>query len=197
MMDEVGTKTGKAIGNTVFGKKAADQTINVNTGCDGGSGNTGRGSLLGLATAMVESSKQSDELQLKQYEDKEAIKRELRDIEFDSDDIKNNYTRLLKLITIIDAEKPCCYLDNDGDIVDEEGLYTLAVAKYSSWLAMLQIQDSTNPNLVYFLTKQKEWDDYWQAKRMKEKEDSKRTKKIVMAIVCFFVVLLLFAIMNM
>ncbi|MBQ2703050.1 MAG: hypothetical protein IJB08_04615 [Alistipes sp.] len=176
MIDEAGSKTGKAIGNKLFGKYGADQTINVNTGNNTG----GQGGFVGLATTLIESSKKSDELQLKEYEDKEAIKKELREVEFDIVNIQNNYTILLKLIPLIESEMKFCYL-HEGEIVDEEGLYELAISKFNTWVTMLQIQDLGNPNIIVFQNKQKEWNDYWQSKIDKEKRKNRIFWYIILA----------------
>lgn len=176
MIDEAGSKTGKAIGNKLFGKYGADQTINVNTGNNTG----GQGGFVGLATTLIESSKKSDELQLKEYEDKEAIKKELREVEFDIANIQNNYTILLKLIPLIESEMKFCYL-HEGEIVDEEGLYELAISKFNTWVTMLQIQDLGNPNIIVFQNKQKEWNDYWQSKIDKEKRKNRIFWYIILA----------------
>lgn len=191
MFDEAGTKAGKAIGNKLFGKLGADETINVNTNVDHTSGpNRSNGGLTGLATTMLENSKTSDELQLKQYEDKEAIKKELRDTEFDNINAQNNYAILLKLIPIIESEIKHCYL-HEGEVVDEEGLYELARSKYSTWLTMLEIQDATNPKIVLFRNKEKEWDNYWQSQQVKNKKDTKTLLIVLLAIVAIPILILI------
>lgn len=178
LANEAGKKTGKAIGNKLFGKYGADQTINV-----GGTTNT-QESFMGMASSIMESMK-SGELQLKQYENVEAIKRELRDVEFDTENTQNNYSMLLKLLPIIEAEMKQCYI-HDGEVISEEGLYELALSKYNTWLDMLQVQDPLNSNLVIFQNKRRDWEAYWQAEKEKIKKSERKT---TIFFVCFFILL--------
>ena len=178
LANEAGKKTGKAIGNKLFGKYGADQTINV-----GGTTDT-QESFMGMASSIMESMK-SGELQLKQYENVEAIKRELRDVEFDTENTQNNYSMLLKLLPIIEAEMKQCYI-HDGEVISEEGLYELALSKYNTWLDMLQVQDPLNSNLVIFQNKRRDWEAYWQAEKEKIKKSERKT---TIFFVCFFILL--------
>ena len=178
LANEAGKKTGKASGNKLFGKYGADQTINV-----GGTTNT-QESFMGMASSIMESMK-SGELQLKQYENVEAIKRELRDVEFDTENTQNNYSMLLKLLPIIEAEMKQCYI-YDGEVISEEGLYELALSKYNTWLDMLQVQDPLNSNLVIFQNKRRDWEAYWQAEKEKIKKSERKT---TIFFVCFFILL--------
>lgn len=192
-----GEKTGKAIGNMVFGNKAADQTVNVNTNnASGGSGGN-NGGLMGMMTTVLEGSKESDELKLRRYEDAETIKRELRDVEYDSVNIQNNYAVLLKLIPLIESEMRNCEMSDDGEIVDSEGFYKLAISKYNTWVTMLQIQDAANPNIVVLQNKQKEWEAYWQMQKNKAMKENAKEKRVFLYVFIFFLgligLLILFA----
>lgn len=144
LADEAGKKTGKAIGNKVFGKYGADQVIEVR----GGVNNDG-----GKQQVVVEKKDVMSEAyaiqQVEEHRNKLTRKNEIIDLEFSDSDIQHNYKLLFKLIPMIES----WYKQQETD------MYELARSKYESGLLMCQMMDPTNPNIALLQGKLKEWND--------------------------------------
>lgn len=160
LADAAGEKTGKAIGNAVFGKKAADQVIDVR----GSVNNDG-----GKQQVVVEKKDAVQEAyatqQVEEHRNKLTRKDEIIDLEFSDSDIQHNYRQLFKLIPIVESY----YKQQESDI------YELARSKYESGLLMCQMMDSTNPNIALLQGKLKEWDEM-------EKKSKKAQKKAIVTL---------------
>lgn len=142
LADEAGKKTGKAIGNSLFGSAAADQTININGNVKGGRSDDGDDD------DNDSGSKIEDQIRLETHRKNQEKEEELLNMEFDNADIQHNYKLLFKLMPMVDA-----YVKND----DKE-LYQLARSKYESGLMMCQMLDAANPSILMLQGKLKEWD---------------------------------------
>lgn len=160
LADAAGEKTGKAIGNAVFGKKAADQVIDVR----GSVNNDG-----GKQQVVVEKKDAVQEAyatqQVEEHRNKLTRKDEIIDLEFSDSDIQQNYRQLFKLIPMVESY----YKQQESDI------YELARSKYESGLLMCQMMDSTNPNIALLQGKLKEWDEM-------EKKSKKAQKKAIVTL---------------
>ena len=95
--------------------------------------------------------------------------------------LKDIETALTNAAQKYGVELECFQSNHEGEIVDEEGLYELAISKFNTWVTMLQIQDLGNPNIIVFQNKQKEWNDYWQSKIDKEKRKNRIFWYIILA----------------
>uniref|UniRef100_UPI0040576AAA hypothetical protein n=1 Tax=Alistipes sp. TaxID=1872444 RepID=UPI0040576AAA len=144
LADAAGEKTGKAIGNAVFGKKAADQVIDVR----GSVNNDG-----GKQQVVVEKKDAVQEAyatqQVEEHRNKLTRKDEIIDLEFSDSDIQQNYRLFFKLIPMVET----WYKQQDTD------MYELARSKYESGLLMCQMMDPTNPNIALLQGKLNEWDE--------------------------------------
>jgi hypothetical protein len=162
MMDEAGKKTGKAIGNKLFGKYAADRVVEFNYNKNTNATN---------AAAADSSSAQ----ELAEFQNNMQRKNELIDLVFDESNVQNNYKILFKLITIIDSEIKTGVSDNSE-------MYSLARSKFDAGILMCQMVDPTNPNIALFQSKQKEWDNHF----TKQNKSTKQTViiTVIIALVC-------------
>ena len=168
LADAAGEKTGKAIGNAVFGKHAADQVIDVR----GSVNNDG-----GKQQVVVEKKDAMREAyaiqEVEKHRNKISRKDEIIDLEFSDSDIQHNYRQLFKLIPMVESY----YKQQESDI------YELARSKYESGLLMCQLMDPTNPNIALLQVKLKEWDEM-------EKKSKKNQIKGLM--ICLVLLALLF-----
>ena len=149
LANEAGKKTGKAIGNAVFGKHAADQVIDVNGGISNGAG--GQQDAIKEAYAAQEIEERRELL---------SRENEIMNLEFSDSDIQYNYRLLFKLIPMIESY----YKQN------EKRMYEGTRSKYESGLLMCQMLDPSNTNLILLQNKLKEWDEI-------KKEDEKKDKR--------------------
>lgn len=183
LADEAGKKTGKAIGNSIFGDAAADQTINIKGGVNGG----GEGGEAPTRSRGMLSQRMDAETQMEMATRKNNMNREneLLKLEFDDSDVQNNYKILFKLMSMTDA-----WVKNSWDENSEtHNLYELARSKYDAGVLMCQMMDPTNPNIVLFLNKQKEWDETI------KKGKKSRTLKIVYMVVGWLLLILFLTIL--
>ena len=162
LADAAGEKTGKAIGNAIFGKHAADQVIDVR----GSVNNDG-----GKQQVVVEKEDAMREAyaiqEVEKHRNKISRKDGIIDLEFSESDIQHNYRQLFKLIPMVESY----YKQQESDI------YELARSKYESGLLMCQMMDPTNTNLILLQGKLKEWDE------MEKKSKKAQIKTIVMLLV--------------
>lgn len=156
VLDEAGKKTGKAIGNKVFGKYAADDVVRIHTNVNGSVNNCSSQPEKRSLTSSVISQIDNEEYQKRKTEKFQhdlKVGDEILNIEFDTSDFKGNIQVLLKLMTMTDA-----WVKNTKGNEDKENMYKLARSKFDAGVMMCQMIDPTNPSLIMFQNKQKEWD---------------------------------------
>lgn len=197
MMDEAGSKTGKAIGNAIFGKKGADQTINLQGGFDGGSN---RGTDI---SNQLELQKQNIEMQaeIRENERNQKILDDIMLLEFDAENVANNVKILTKLSSMIDI------WIKDEDMIS---FYEVAITKFDMGLLVSQTIDPQNPFVALMAKKKDEWNSYiakqeelekqrllqieqerLEREKQKPARNKKRVKKILLTIIFVIVLFIL------
>lgn len=194
MMDEAGSKTGKAIGNAIFGKKGADQTINLQGDFDGSS------SRRTDISDQLELQKQNIEMQaeIRENERNQKILDDIMLLEFDAENVANNVKILTKLSSMIDI------WIKDEDMIS---FYEVAITKFDMGLLVSQTIDPQNPFVALMAKKRDEWNSYIakqeelekqrllqieQERLEREKQKPARNKKRVKIILTIIIVIVLF-----
>ncbi len=193
-MDEAGSKTGKAIGNAIFGKKGADQTINLQGDFDGSS------SRRTDISDQLELQKQNIEMQaeIRENERNQKILDDIMLLEFDAENVANNVKILTKLSSMIDI------WIKDEDMIS---FYEVAITKFDMGLLVSQTIDPQNPFVALMAKKRDEWNSYIakqeelekqrllqieQERLEREKQKPARNKKRVKIILTIIIVIVLF-----
>lgn len=194
MMDEAGSKTGKAIGNAIFGKKGADQTINLQGDFDGSSNRRTD------ISDQLELQKQNIEMQaeIRENERNQKILDDIMLLEFDAENVANNVKILTKLSSMIDI------WIKDEDMIS---FYEVAITKFDMGLLVSQTIDPQNPFVALMAKKKDEWNSYIakqeelekqrllqieQERLEREKQKPARNKKRVKIILTIIIVIVLF-----
>lgn len=158
---EAGKKTGKAIGNALFGSYADDQRISIRGGVDNSDTST-----------QLELHKQTLELEaeLKEKERNQKMLDELLLLEFDGECISNNIKILTRLSSMIDV-----WMKDE----DMQSFYEVARSKFDTGLMISQAIDANNSMVIIMSKKQDEWNMYL-AKQKEEQElaEQKRQEQI-------------------
>lgn len=136
MADEFGKKTGKAIGNKLYGSNADDIRIGGSIGSSGGANSE--------AKAIVAELKAKQKYEREQK--KELEEQTILEIEFDTNDIESIKKSLFTLSAKIEA----WISKEDSD------LYNAGLAKYKNGLEILQFTDPSNPSVLLFQNKLEE-----------------------------------------
>lgn len=194
MMDEAGSKTGKAIGNAIFGKKGADQTINLQGDFNGGSNRETD------ISDQLKLQKQNIEMQaeIRENERNQKILDDIMLLEFDAENVANNVKILTKLSSMIDI------WIKDEDMIS---FYEVAITKFDMGLLVSQTIDPQNPFVALMAKKKDEWNSYIakqeelekqrllqieQERLEREKQKPARNKKRVKIILTIIIVIVLF-----
>lgn len=175
MMDEAGTKTGKAIGNKLFGRYADDVRI--------GYGETGND-----AKAQVEAESEARRLEMEQqhsHEAKVAIKEQVREVQsamFDSQNVDANINLLMQLSSLIESI--------DDDDWSQAELLRAAKSKFKTGLDLCKVISPSHPAVVMFTNRQQEIADQKaeianQKTAMEKKAKKETVRGVIIAIAVF------------
>ena len=169
MMDEAGAKTGKAIGNALFGKYGADESININ-------GQVGGNNAM---RQQIEEQKALEQMRIDHAnkENRDSQLRDLISITFDPDSPNSIIQTLTSLAAQIDM-----WIKNTGKF---ERHLEAAISKYDMGIAILTGIDPNNAMLSYFLKKKDNW-----SKLTSSKKKRKKITTIIMWFVTIVVVLI-------
>ena len=161
LMSEAGAKTGKAIGNKLFGRYGADEVVNFNHGQT-----LQEQQQQSLLSQLLDSEDRKDErIEKERTHKKEDI---ILEMNFDSSNPQYNYQLLFQLIAMIDT-----WIKDE----DNTKLYSLARSKFDAGLLMCQIIDADNPNIGLLSQKQQMWDNYLLDEKNKKEAAQKKNKK--------------------
>ena len=166
MMEEAGKKTGKAIGNKLFGQYADDYRIRV---ADGGSTESDSKSLKAVAKIEAKTKKEEREAEMEMHEkEKEAeFMKELRELSFNASDIDYNINVLSQLVSLMESA-------NSEDDETKESIIALATSKFDTGLAICRAINPNNPMVAYFTQKKQE---IFASKEKKKAEKKKSERK--------------------
>lgn len=171
--NEFGKKTGKALGNKLYGKHADDvrlgsrSEINANIN----------------SSSSVSTVKQREE-ELEYLEEKERLRQETLKLEQDNkvlNDIINvefnpqDKEGIIKDLTMLSANVDVLLKESNKNKV-------AAKSKFEAGLAMLNSIDPQNPMISYFVSKQSEWRTF---------EEKRKKKQLIIASIIAIVVLTL------
>ncbi len=187
LANEAGRKTGKALGNMIFGKHANDINIGINHG-EGDDpavqvARERRRAVEEEASARQEEMRLSHKHQIAAQvrSDNERVKREILAIKFDPRDTDRLVGDLTQLAAIRDAHSAHGNSDSDAIIA-------MSLAKFDAGLSMLQAVEPANPMIAYFTSRKMEWDKA--AAAQKNRRRSKRVLiviGVIAAVIAFFV----------
>ena len=164
VVDEFGKKTGKAIGNKLYGSNADDIRIGGSIGSGSGGGANSE-----AQARAAEAAARKAELEAKLDFEREQIKelevQNILNIEFDASDIESINKTLFALSAKIEA-----WIDKKDSPLCDAGL-----AKFKNGLEILQFTDPSNPSILLFQNKLEEL--------KKKKRDASLKKILTIAIV--------------
>lgn len=165
--DEFGKKTGKALGNKLYGRHADDKRVGVrkalSINANGNTDNTQHVDYSKMEEAKRETLKQEQEFKLMET---------VINIEFDF----NDKDSIIKTLTTL-----CSYVDLW--IKESNKNANVAKSKFDAGLAILSTLDTQNPMVNYFMNKKLEWMAYERNKKWRE-------RIITCAVVIFFLLLI-------
>ena len=169
LSNEFGRKTGKAIGNKLYGKHADDirvgQNLNVNYGNNSnGGGNVQRD------TTDYEAMEKAKRETLKQEQESKFLE-SIINVEFDANDKDAIVKTLTSLSSYVDL-----WIKDSGKNAN------VARSKFDTGLAMLSAVDASNPMITYFTNKKLEWSNY---------ENKKRKTQLITAGIAIVVLLII------
>lgn len=146
--DELGKKTGKAIGNKVFGSYADD--VRVGYGDREGGGDKPKGKIATMLDNSHEEQMQyrqmEQEIKLKELDQDQQLFDEINRIEFDTANIQNNVNIMSKLVSIMESS-----YTSEMDIESQRGkLYDIASSKLDVGIAILRSIDPNNSMATFF-----------------------------------------------
>ena len=186
LASEAGKKTGKAIGNALFGDKAADLTIQ-------GAGNGANVNNSNDIEEKLRLQKQNIELeaQIREKEKNQKMLDDLLLLEFDGESIANNIKIMTKLSSMIDL------WIKDKNLLS---FYEVAITKFDTGLLICQTIDANNTMVAVMTSKKENWNRYLaeqkeqeEAEKRKVEEDALKAKenaKKIMLYVCVGIVVL-------
>lgn len=164
MMEEFGTKTGKALGNKLYGRNADDYRIGFGVQEDNHS----------KSKRFDDDDDIENELMTKQIErDNERddqLLNELLSVEFDY----NNKDAIIRTISKIASLVDLWLMNGDSD-----KKLAAAKSKFDTGLAMLTAIDPSNPMIPYFNNKKVEWTSRQNEESVKAKKEG-RTNTIIL-----------------
>lgn len=186
LADAAGEKTGKAIGNKLFGEYAEDTRIGVR-GIDTRNNRGGDDDI----STKLQLQKQTIELEadIREKERSQKMLDDLLLLEFDGEQIATNIKILTKLSSMIDVW-----------IKDKRmtSIYDVAMSKFDTGLLISQTIDAENSMVLIMAKKKEEWNDYLERqKEIDMIEESKKAeqekiekKKAVIGLIVLLVLLL-------
>jgi len=171
-INEFGKKTGKALGNKMYGAYADDKRVGVNRGklkgkSDGLKITTSENQRSATAAAQDHSGEM-------EYRKNQKLLKEVLSIELEP----NNKNALIKSLTALSVYVELSAKDNNSD---EHSV--AAKSKFDTGVAMLQALDPNNPMTHHFLQKKNKW----------KKAKWKKTIGILALIIVCVVILILVA----
>ena len=190
LADEAGKKTGKAIGNKLFGRYADDLRIGVGDLDDGASSAKAE-----AKKVKAEGKEKRKELKLQeQLNTKKDLRKQINEVQsmvFDTQNVKANINVMMKLASIIDSAGE----DYANDIWDEsecnlqKQLLDTAQSKFNMGINLCKAIDPTDPSIIIF-------EDVIKKRQQKEEEIKKEDKKdlklgiwLIVGSIAFFVLL--------
>lgn len=172
LADEAGKKTGKAIGNKLFGRYADDLRIGV--------GDLDNGASFAKAEVKkvkAEAKEKRKELKLQeQLNTKKSLQNKIDEIQsmvFDTQSVKANINAMMQLSSIIES------YDDEIDIWDEdkntlrEQLFKSAQSKFNMGINLCKAIDPTDPSIVMFEDIIRKKQEKVEEKKNEEKKNNK------------------------
>jgi len=165
-LNEFGKKTGKALGNKLYGAYADDRRVGVNRGklkgqSDGLKITSSHNQQISAAAPIAQpavmptetAAKVSDNVSATQVsENKSEKNQELFDTILNIELQPNNKDELIKSLTQLSV-----YLELQAKDNSDDDHFVVAKSKYDTALALLQVTDPNNPMTNYFLQKKTDW----------------------------------------
>lgn len=154
--NEFGKKTGKAIGNKLYGKHADDVRVGsrIDLGINyGNNSSNGSGGNVQRDTTDYEAMEKAKRETLKQEQESKFLE-SIINVEFDANDKDAIVKTLTSLSSYVDL-----WIKDSGKNAN------VAKSKFNTGLAMLSAIDSSNPMITYFTNKKLEWSNYENKKR--------------------------------
>ena len=139
MANEFGKKTGKALGNKLYGAHADDRRIGINRGKSNDSGLK-----VQLEVQQAEASMKKEQME---YEKNQKILDDVLNVDFDP----TNKDGIIRGLTALSS-----YIDLWTKSGDCDEHLDAALSKYDSGLALLSAIDPSNPMNAYFIQKKTE-----------------------------------------
>lgn len=183
MADEAGKKTGKAIGNKLFGRYADDFRIGVGDLDDGTSSAKAE-----VKKVKAEAKEKRKEIKLKeQLNTKKDLRKRINEVQsmaFDTQDVKANFNVMMQLSSIIES-----YDDDDIDMWDDdknslrESLFKAAHSKLNMGISLCKAIDPSDPSIGIFENVIKKL----QEKEEEEKKERKKNDKIAWISIAFLI----------
>jgi len=186
VFDEFGKKTGKALGNKLYGAYADDERVGVN-----------RGKLKGESDGMkITSEIRQSEIKIEKERaklEREQIESKRKQAEYEREQIKDekqreslaeilnieldpsNKEELIKTITTL-----LVYVDLWGKTNRSDEHLIAAKSKFDTGIALLQAADPNNPMISYFQQKKAEW---------KKEKKIGNIKLLILIIVCLVILI--------
>lgn len=194
LADEAGKKTGKAIGNKLFGRYADDLRIGVGDLDDGASSAKAE-----AKKVKAEGKEKRKELKLQeQLNTKKDLRKQINEVQsmvFDTQNVKANINVMMQLASIIDSAGE----DYANDIWDEsecnlqKQLLDTAQSKFNMGINLCKAIDPTDPSIIIF-------EDVIRKRQQKEEEIKKEDKKdlklgiwLIVGSIAFFILLAIIA----
>ena len=143
VVDEFGKKTGKAIGNKLYGSNADDIRIGGSIGSGGGANGEAQAR---AAEAAARKAEIEAKMNLEREQREKLEVQNILDIEFDANDIDSINKAMFALSAKIEA-----WIDKKSS-----NLYNAGLAKFKNGLEILQFADPSNPSVLLFQNKLEE-----------------------------------------
>ena len=175
--DEFGAKTGKALGNKLFGKHADDYRIGFGESEQSGGGATKRD----LELAELEAKHRLDEMEAAELQ---ALKQEIKMITFSSTNLEENFNKLDNLLPYLEMDPEDC-----GE--DMAVVVKAAQSKFKSGMVVCKNIDPNNPVIQYLESEQNERKEKLAADIVKKKKGQKK------AIIVLLILLLSFGLLAL
>ena len=189
LADEAGKKTGKAIGNKLFGRYADDLRIGVGDLDDGASSAKAE-----AKKVKAEGKEKRKELKLQeQLNTKKSLQNKIDEIQsmvFDTQSVKANINAMMQLSSIIES-----FDDDDIDIWDEdkntlrEQLFKSAQSKFNMGINLCKAIDPTDPSIIIFENVIRKKQQEEELKKKEEKKNDKLGIWLFVGSIAFFILL--------
>jgi len=172
VFDEFGKKTGKALGNKLYGAYADDERVGVNRGkLKEESDGVKIASEIRKSEFKIEKERAKLEREQVENEKQQESLAEILNIELDP----SNKEEFIKAITTL-----LVYVDLWGKTNSSDEHLIAAKSKFDTGIALLQATDSNNPMISYFQHKKAEW---------KKEKKIGNIKLLILIIVCLAILI--------